>query len=140
MNSEKKVLGIWVDHASAWIVRYHHGVETTLKIESLLEPKVKATGGSALAPVSHSNIDNRRHEHAHKFFREVISKIGDVDEFFLMGPSNAKTELKSYILKTKPLAGKLMGTVTVDQMSERQMAARVREFFHLGNDLKSIAM
>ncbi len=139
-QAEKKIVGIWVDHTNAWIVRYDKGVETILKIESQVDPRVKHTGGSHEARVSHHKIEGRRYEHAQKFYHEIISKIGAVDDFVLMGPGSAKTELKKNIARNKSLAEKLRDTFAADHMTDRQIAARVREFFHMGNDMNAIAM
>jgi hypothetical protein len=140
MSKDTKFTGVWVDHKNAWVISYDDkGKESMLKIKSFLEPKVKATLGTRLAPVAHHKIDGRRNEHSQKFYREIMTKLGDSKQFFLMGPSNAKNELKTSILKIKPLAAKLRETITADHMTERQMAAQVKKFFKIGNELDSIA-
>ena len=135
LKNKKKLAGIWVDHTNAWIVRYDKSNESIEKVESQMEPRVKETGGTAEARVAHHKIENRREEYAKKFYQEILTKIGDVDELVLMGPSTAKTELKKCVAKKKALHAKLRGTIPADHMSDRQIAAKVREYFHLGNDL-----
>jgi hypothetical protein len=89
--------------------------------------------------VVHHKIDGRRHEHSQKYYGEIMSKLVDSGQFFLMGPSYAKNELKTSILKVKQLAAKLRETIAADHMTERQMAARVKKVFKIGNELDSIA-
>lgn len=135
LHTNKKLAGIWVDHSNAWIVRYDGGRESIEEIKSQIEPRVKTTGGSPQSKVPHHKTEGRRHELSHKFYQEIMSKIGDVDECVLMGPSTAKTELKKCIDKNKSLSKRLRDSLPADHMTDRQIAARVREYFHLGNDL-----
>ncbi|MGZ3702462.1 MAG: hypothetical protein ACXWSD_11770, partial [Bdellovibrionota bacterium] len=74
-----------------------------------------------------------------QFYHQIVSKIGDVDELVLMGPGNAKSELKRYASKNKSLGEKIRDTIPADHMTDRQIAAKVRDFFHLGNDIASSA-
>ncbi len=136
-QSTKKLAGIWIDHTNAWIVRYDKGKETIEKIESQLESRVKETGGSRMSRVPHHKIEARRREHAKQFYQEVVSRIGDVDGLLLMGPSSAKLEFKKCLARSKSLSEKLRDTVPADHMTDGQIAARVREYFHLGNDLEA---
>ena len=139
VHSKKKLAGIWVDHSNAWIVRYDEGKESIEEIKSQMEPRVKHTGGSSQSRVPHHKIEGRRQELSHKFYQEILAKIGDVDECVLMGPSTAKTELRKCIEKSKALSKCLRDSLPADHMSGRQIAARVREYFHLGNDLGATA-
>lgn len=139
IQSNKKLAGIWVDHTNAWVVRYDKGRESIEKIESRIEPRVKETGGSTESRIPHHKIEGRRHELSHQFYQEIISKIEDVDEYVLMGPSSAKLELKKCIVKNKSLSKRLRDSIPADHLTDRQIAARVREYFHLGNDLEATA-
>jgi stalled ribosome rescue protein Dom34 len=134
-----KLVGIWIDHTNAWIVRYDKGIETIQRLESQIGPRVKETGGTRMTRVPHHKIEGHRHEQAKKFYQEIISKMGDVSDLLLMGPSSAKEELKTYLAKHKSLSEKVRDTIPADHMTERQIAARVRKFFNLGNELEATA-
>src|SRR3989338_5165862 len=105
VQSNKRLVGVWVDHNKAWIVRYDQGSETIVKVESQVESRVKETVGSRLARVPHHKIEGHRRERAHKYYQEIIYKINDADDLVLMGPSSAKVELKKCVTKHKSLSG-----------------------------------
>jgi hypothetical protein len=46
-----------------------------------------------------------------------------------LGPGEAKTELKKEMEKSRELAAKKITVEPADKMTERQIAARVRQFF-----------
>jgi hypothetical protein len=47
----------------------------------------------------------------------------------IFGPGEAKTELKKEMEKSRELAAKKITLEAADKMTERQIAARVRQFF-----------
>jgi len=58
----------------------------------------------------------------------VIASIGDPESILIFGPGEAKGELKER-LKKDGLAGRIVGVETADKMTDRQIAAKVRQHF-----------
>ena len=60
------------------------------------------------------------------------TKVGlwiDHRKALIFGPGEAKGELKKRLKKSK-LDGRIARVETVDKMTDRQIAAKVREYFH----------
>ena len=55
--------------------------------------------------------------------------IRDADSILLFGPGEAKGELKKRLEKDK-LGARIEAVETEDAMTDRQIAAKVREYFH----------
>jgi hypothetical protein len=72
--------------------------------------------------------DGQFASHLNKYYDEVISHIRDAESILLFGPGEAKGELEKR-LANKGLGGRIVGTETVDKMTDRQIAAKVRQHF-----------
>jgi hypothetical protein len=66
--------------------------------------------------------------HLDRHHDEVITCIRDADAILLPGPGEAKIELEERLRK-EGLGGRLAGVETFDEMTDRQIAARVRQRF-----------
>lgn len=145
----KKFAGIWVDHKKAYIVtiakaEHKHEkqqeAETTTRIVSDVERLVRLSGGSRTRKTPwgpqevavDGKMEDRRKQQLKKYYRELIKTIQQADKTLIMGPGEAKKELKKEIEKSKALAQKIVKVEAQDKMTERQMIARVRSFFELG--------
>ena len=67
--------------------------------------------------------------HLNNYYDEVIAAIRDAESILLFGPGEAKGELKKRLERDK-LGGHIIAIETVDKMTDRQIAAKVREYFH----------
>jgi hypothetical protein len=65
----------------------------------------------------------------HKYYDEVIAAIRDAESILIFGPGEAKGELKKRLEKDK-LGGHIIAVETIDKLTDRQIAAKVREYFH----------
>jgi len=63
-----------------------------------------------------------------RFYDEVISFIRDAASILILGPGEAKGELKKR-MQSKGLHGRIIGVETVDKMTFPQIAAKVRQYF-----------
>jgi len=66
--------------------------------------------------------------HLNIYYDAVISCIRDAEAIMIFGPGEAKGELKKRIKRNK-LSGCIVGLETVNKMTHRQIAARVRQYF-----------
>jgi hypothetical protein len=126
-KSMKSNVGVWIDHRKAVIVSLTDKVENTTRIISDMEKHVRFSGGAqeALAEDQH---DRRFTGHLNKYYDKVVSCIRDADSILILGPGEAKVELRTR-LESETLGGHVVGTETVDKMTDQQIAARVRQRF-----------
>jgi len=77
--------------------------------------------------------DDRRQreftEHLNSFYKDVISCIRDAVSILIFGPGEPKEELKKH-LEHEGLGNLMIGVETTDRMTEPQIAAKVRQYFH----------
>ncbi len=62
------------------------------------------------------------------YYDEVISVLRNAESILLFGPGEAKGELKKRLEEKNPTYH-IETVETVDQMTDRQIAAKVREYF-----------
>jgi len=67
-------------------------------------------------------------EHLNIYYDAVIASIGDAESILIFGPGEAKGELNKRLKRNK-LGGRIAGVETVDKMTDRQIAAKVRQRF-----------
>ena len=121
--------GLWIDHKQTFVVFVGDDGESTRRIESGMEKHVRFSGGNR--PEGGAADDQRDRQfaaHLNKYYDEVISHIRDADSILLLGPGEAKGELEKR-LASKGLGGRIVGIETVDKMTDRQIAAKVREHY-----------
>ena len=126
----KKQVGLWIDHRKAVIVTLVDGKEETREIHSDMEKHVRFAGGSH-ADGSQSAEDMRDRGFANqldRYYDDVIVSIRDAESIQIFGPGEAKGELEKR-LESKGLGGRIVENETVDKMTDRQIAARVRQRF-----------
>ena len=141
----RKYIGIWIDHKKAVIVTkkqtersYEEDVELAVtQISSDVERKVRLAGGSRTRNTPwgpqevavDSKIQARQNQQLKKFYHRIIEGITDADKILIMGPGEAKLELKKEIEKTKALIPKIVGVHISDKMTTNQIAAKVKSYF-----------
>ncbi len=132
----KTTVGLWIDHRKAIIVAVtDKGAETVLTILSKAEKQLRRSGDSPLKgsyePVQVPAADSRQKTltgHLNIYYDAVIAAVRNAGSIMLFGPGDAKDELKKR-LKKNNLAGRIVGMETVDKMTDRQIAAKVRKYF-----------
>ena len=128
----KKKVGLWIDHRKTIIVTLSNEAEEIKRITSHLEKDARPSGGW----VAHSGRDYKSEDlqdrrfmgHLDIYYDEVISFIHEAESILLLGPGEAKGELKKR-MESKGLQGHIVGVETVDTMTDPQIAAKVRQYF-----------
>ena len=123
----KRQVGLWIDHRKAVIVKLSGETEETTQIESAVEKRVRFSGEAE----TFSPEDQRDREfqgHLSKYYNEVISHIREAESILVLGPGEAKGEFVKQ-LQAEGLGGRVAGVEAVDKMTDRQIAARVRQQF-----------
>jgi hypothetical protein len=134
---QKNYAGIWIDHRQAVIVFITDHGETIKRIVSEIERKVRLSGGSRTAKTPYGpqqvSVDGKQQERINRqlrqYYQKIIQRIQDATKILILGPGEAKTELKKEMEKSGGLAAKKITVEPADKMTERQVAAKVRQFF-----------
>ena len=131
----KTTVGLWIDHRKAVVVAItDEGEEVALTI-SKVEKQLRRSGDSPLkgryeslqVPADDSR-ERKLTGQLNIYYDAVIASIRDADSILLFGPGEAKGELQERIEKSK-LRGRIVAVETVDKMTVRQIAAKVRQYF-----------
>jgi stalled ribosome rescue protein Dom34 len=123
----KRDVGLWIDHRKTVIVSVTDQGEETSLIRSDMEKHVRYSG-AAQEDSAEDQRDKRFTGHLNKYFDKVISGIRDAESILIFGPGEAKVELGKR-LESEALSGRVVGIETVGKMTDRQIAARVRQRF-----------
>lgn len=102
--------------------------EETRRLESDMEKHIRFSGG-AQTDMAEDMRDRRFTNPLNKYYDEVIAHIREADSILIFGPGEAKVEFKNR-LESEGLGGRVVGIETVDKMTDRQIAAKVRQCFH----------
>ena len=125
----KKEIGLWIDHRKAIIVIVKEEGEELKKITSNMEKHVRFTGGNGSEDGSSEDVRDRQFgNHLNSYYDEVIAVLRDADSIQIFGPGEAKGELEKR-LGHAGLKEHILAIETVDKMTDRQIAAKVRERF-----------
>ncbi len=130
-------IGIWIDHRRAVIVSERPEGEHIDTVFSNVEKHAERTGDSPLkGPYEALQVpaDDKRQRaltgHLNSYYDEVIAKTAASPLLFIFGPGEAKGELKRR-LEEKHLGSKVAGFEAADKLTDRQIAAKVREYFKI---------
>jgi hypothetical protein len=128
-------VGLWIDHRKAIVVTVTERGEEMGLIISTVQKQLRRSGDSPLkGPYEQQQVpadDSRQRTftgHLNMFYDAVITCIGDAESVLIFGPGEAKGELKKRLKKNK-LGSRIAGVETVDKMTDRQIAAKVRQHF-----------
>ena len=131
----KRTVGLWIDHRKALVVSITDKGEEMKRIISRVEKQPGRFGGvrsttsyeSQLVPASDSS-QRKLTGHLNPYYDAVIACIRDAESILIFGPGEAKGELQKRIKRAK-LPGRIVGFETSDKMTDRQISAKVRQYF-----------
>jgi len=122
----KKQAGLWIDHRKAVIVIVTEAGEEIKEISSNMEKHVRFTGGTASEDGSTEDVRDRKFgNNLNSYYDRVIALIRDGDTIQIFGPGEAKGELAKR-LEHDGVKDRILSIETVDKMTDRQIAAKVR--------------
>ena len=131
----RTTVGLWIDHRKAIIVVATDKGEEIGLVVSKVEKQLRRSGDSPLKGRYESQkvpADDSRQRaftgHLNIYYEAVIACLRDAESILIFGPGEAKGELKKRLEKSK-LGGRIAGVETVDKMTDRQIAAKVRQYF-----------
>ena len=128
-------VGLWIDHRKAMVVAVTDQGEEMGLIISRVEKQPRRSGDSPLkGPYEPHHVqaeDSRQRTftgHLNIHYEAVIACLRDAESILIFGPGEAKGELKERLEKNS-LGGRIVGIEPVDKMTDRQIAAKVRQRF-----------
>ena len=128
-------VGLWIDHRKAIIVAVTDKGEEERLIISKVQKQLRRSGDSPLkGPYESLQVpadDSRQKSFTGQlniYYDAVIASIRDAESILIFGPGEAKGELKKRLEKSN-LGGRIVGVETSDKMTDRQVAAKVRQYF-----------
>ena len=127
--------GVWIDHRKALIVVVTAAGERTTLIVSKVEKHPERSGDSPLkgryAADQVPADDSRQKAYTGElniYYDTVIAAVRNAESLVILGPGEAKGELRKRLVRNK-LGARVAAVETADKMTDRQVAARVREYF-----------
>ena len=123
----KKGIGLWIDHRKAVVVIVSDEGEVVKEITSNMEKHVRFSSGNSEDGSSEDVRDRQYENHLNSYYDSLIDLIRDGDTIQIFGPGEAKGELEKR-LEIKGLGENIVRVGTVDKMTDRQIAAKVREY------------
>jgi hypothetical protein len=119
----KTTVGLWIDYQMAVIVFVTGGDVEIKLIYSNVKKKYKLSSASVLA-----NILEQREltGYLSSYYDEVISSLWNSGAILIMGPGEAKDELKTR-LEINNRKGRIVDVETVDKMTDCQIVTKARE-------------
>jgi len=131
----KTLAGLWIDHRKALIVAMTDSGQVTRLVISKIDKQLgRFSGMRSTTPYEPLQVpaDDRREKKFSAalttYYRAVIASVRDAESILIFGPGEAKGELAKQLQKDK-LGALIVGVETVDKMTDRQIAAKVRAYF-----------
>ena len=129
-------IGLWIDHRKAVVVAMtDSGEATTLTITSKVERQPGRSGGKhSTTPYESLQVpadDSRQKRFTGQldiYYDPVIACVRNAETILIFGPGEAKGEFRKRIMKAG-IHGSIEEAETVDKMTDRQIAAKVRQHF-----------
>ncbi len=116
----KTTAGLWIDHKKAIIVFLTSEGEEIKLIKSFLEKPQQSTADDAR--------QREWTEDLSEYYDEVISFLRNAEAILILGPGEAKGELKKRF-EHSPLKDSEIMVETAGRLTENQVAAKVRQHF-----------
>lgn len=131
----KTKVGLWIDHRKAIVVAVtDKGEEIGLVISAIEKQARRSPSSRHTGPYEPQQVpadDSRQRAftgHLNIYYDAVIASIRNAESILIFGPGEAKGELKKR-LERIDLGGRIVSVETVDKMTDRQIAAKVRRHF-----------
>jgi hypothetical protein len=126
MEKMKTAAGVWIDHSRAVVV-FVAGKDTETKlISSNIETHHRQSG---IAMPADDVRQRALTGHLNSFYDEVVSCIREAESILILGPGEAKGELRKRLEQDR-LGRRIVGIKTSDTMTDKQIVAVVRGHFN----------
>ena len=132
-------IAIWIDHRKAVIVSASADRTTLKTVESKVGPHSRYSGraGSTMPEGGPSDeggekrYEERYSQHLDQYYDEVISHLGQPEALLILGPGEAKLQLKERLSRSKALSQCIVEIETTDKLTDPQIVAKVKEHYKI---------
>ncbi len=124
----KSKVGLWIDHRKAVIVIVTDEGEETKQITSNMEKHVRYSSDASEDGSAEDVRDRQFGNRLNSYYDDVIACLREAESIQIFGPGEAKGELEARLEK-EGLKGRIIEIETMDKMTNRQIAAKVRQHF-----------
>jgi len=131
----KRNIGVWIDHKKAVIVVAGRREANT--VESDLGPHTRFMGGTAggadssRSGESERKFEERSRNQLDQYYDAVIEQLGKVNALLILGPGEAKTQLKERLGHLTARPRPAIDVESADKLTDPQIVAKVEEHFLL---------
>ena len=130
-------VGVWIDHRKAVIVSASADRTTVKTLESQVGPHSRYSGraGSTMTEGGpqdeggEKRYEERYGQHLDQYYDEVISHLGQPEALLILGPGEAKLQLKERLSHSKALSKCVVEIETTDKLTDPQVVERVKEHY-----------
>jgi hypothetical protein len=129
----KRAAGLWIDHRKAVLVVVTDEGEEIKRIESNMPKHIRFASRANAQTVdglkqvtAEDQRDRQFGNHLDNYYDDVIASIGAAESIQLFGPGEAKGEFEKRLEGKEP-GTRIVDIETVDKMTDRQIAAKVRK-------------
>ncbi|MDB6007260.1 MAG: hypothetical protein JWR15_4247 [Prosthecobacter sp.] len=137
----KTNIGLWIDHRRAVIVQKSSAGEEIHVILSDADRQPgrihgeRSTAAYEAQQVDADDVSERKFTaHLHRYYEEVVADVRHAEALLVFGPGEAKGQLVKELEKALPKTC-VVTVETADKMTDRQIAAHVRDHFMEANSI-----
>lgn len=138
----KKVIGVWLDHSKAKLIKLQDGDAEITTVLSPYKRHIRIPGeGSNKTRFGAEYYSNQEYKSHHKkqhdlnsYYKDMEIRLSKFDEILLFGPTGAKKELYNQMSGNKVFRLKAINLENADKMTEKEMAAYVKNYFFKYNN------
>jgi hypothetical protein len=123
--------GVWIDHRQAIVVRVTEAGNEIKKIASGIKKSARSGSQNTYTPndfVAEDRLERAFDSHLKHFYDEVIACLQGSEAILILGPGEAKGELRKRC-QSKKLRGLFAEAETADKMTDRQLVSKVAQHF-----------
>ena len=127
-------VGVWVDHREAILVKLSDSGEETVHVQSGAESQLRRSSDHTTGnfePMQVPSDDTRERKFTaelNTFYDEVISQMNQAGSILIIGPGEAKKQLRNRMGSKRSVAGSIV-VEAADSMTKAQVVAEVRKHF-----------
>jgi stalled ribosome rescue protein Dom34 len=121
--------GVWIDHHKAVIVNISGDEVSSTTLSSDVAPHPRYAGSQEGG--GEKKYEERHQHDLDRYYDQVISRVGEADALLVIGPGEAKRELKERLGRSSLRLKKTVAVESADKMTEPQIVARVKEHYQV---------
>lgn len=130
-------MGVWMDHAEAWLITPGESVEKMRNIKSPFQGRLRVDGeessGTRLGNYRSTNNEYNKHQQEqgqlNTFFNRLSKEVEPYTDMLLFGPTHAATEFSHHLSSLQTFKNKNISVRITDYLTPNQMVEIVRKFF-----------